>query len=116
MWASRHPGQARFAFSGEPAKAGHQAVHRAMKSRMRGAAVNIAAGKREPGADGKLMGRTGGTAENDFRGKNVSRKAGQRGDFYPHKFAECVADVEMMGCDMERYGFHDFVSAKLRAR
>ena len=78
---------------------------------MRGVSVDVAPGKREPTADGKLIRGAGGTAQNDFRGENVSGKARQRGDLYPHEFAKGVADLQMMGCDMERYVFHGLETA-----
>lgn len=68
--------------------------------------MNITAGEGEPPAHRKLMRRPRGTAQNDFGGENVSRKAREPGDLYPHELAERVTDLQVMGCDMERYGFH----------
>ena len=73
---------------------------------MRSAAMDVAAGKRKPPADGKPGRCPGRAAQNDFGGENVSGKARQSGNLYPQEFADGVADFEMMGCDMDRYVFH----------
>ena len=63
-----------------------------MDVRMRCVAVDVAPGKREPPADGKLMRRASGTAQNDFSGENVPGKSRQCGYLFSHEFAESVAD------------------------
>lgn len=70
------------------------------------AAMDVATGQREPRADGELMRCAGGTAQNDLGGENVSGKTRQGGDLYPDKFAEPIADLQMMRRDMQWYGFH----------
>jgi len=70
------------------------------------AAMNVGAGQGEPRADGKQMGRARRTAQDDLGRENISGKTRQRGDLYPHKFAERVVNLQMMRCDMERDGFH----------
>ena len=82
-----------------------------MDVRMRRVANDVAPGKREPAAHGKLMRRARGAAQNDFGGENVSRKARQRADLDPHEFAEGGADLQMMGDDMEWYVFHGLEKA-----
>jgi hypothetical protein len=74
---------------------------------MRRLSMDITAGKREPRADGELMGRAGGTAQNDFGGENVAGKPREGGDLYAQEFTERAADPQMMGCDMEWDVFHN---------
>ena len=78
-----------------------------MDARVGGAAMNVAARERKPPAHRKLTGGARGSAENDFGREDISGKARQGGDLYPYKFAKRVADLEMMGRDMEWDGFHD---------
>jgi hypothetical protein len=80
-----------------------------METRMRRVAVDIPAGKCEPRADGKMMRRAGGTAQDDFGAENVSSKTCQSGDLDPNKFPDRGADPQMMWCDMERDGFHNLI-------
>ena len=76
-------------------------------------AMDVTAREGEPCADGKLMCRARGAAQNDFGGENVASKPRQGGDLYPQDFTEGAADPEMVGCDMERYVFHKLVGLRL---
>jgi hypothetical protein len=71
--------------------------------------MNVTARERKARADRELVRRPGRTSHDHFRRKNVTGKAGQRGDLYLHEFTERAADPEMMRCDMEWYVFHDLV-------
>jgi hypothetical protein len=73
---------------------------------MRGTAVDIAPGKGKAPADGKLVGRSRRTAQNDLGGQDITGKPRQGGDLDPDEFAERAADLQVMRYDMERYGFH----------
>ena len=69
--------------------------------------MDVAAGKREPRADGELLRRARGTAQNDFGGENVAGKPREGGDLDSQEFTERAADLQMMGCDMEWDVFHN---------
>ncbi len=73
---------------------------------MHGTAVDVAAGKGQAPADRKLMGRSNGAAQNDFGRQDIAGKPRQGGDLDPDEFAERAADLEVMRCDVQRYGFH----------
>jgi hypothetical protein len=70
------------------------------------AAMDVAARQGETRANGKLMGRARGSAQHDFGGEDVTSETGQSGDLYPDELAESVADLQMMGREVERYDFH----------